>query len=151
MHLVFKHEQELNELAQQEKDVPMRGPSGRIVYYNPGYHHGDETPAGPTRHHSGEWHPGARQRIMGNPDFASWETTIGAARGPRLPVRDYTRVAMAMKGKVIRIWDASAYPASLPPNTYIPNASQLTPNNLGFNGAPPSQDVGQQALVWRVW
>lgn len=145
MHIIRN---EIDEQAQLEEDIPIKGPSGRAVIYNAGYKNVDITGPTLTRYHSGEWHPGVRQQIWGNPYFAAWETTIGATHGPRLPVRDYTRFAAASQGKIIRVWDMyNDYPFSVPQFTYVPNPSQLTPNSFTMN-VQTAQSSGE---VWRSW
>ena len=145
MHIIVN---ELDYQAQLEEDVPIKGPSGRSVIDNFGYNRVDTDHPVITRYHSGEWKPGMRQQIWGNPNFAGWETTIGAAHGPRLPVRDYTRWAQTNGGKPIRIWDMyDSAPWSFAPMTYIPNPGQQTPNSLVAN----TQTVQSSGQVWRTW
>lgn len=145
MHIILN---EIDFQAQLEEDVPMKGPSGRAVIYNPGFLNTDPEHATITRYHSGEWRPGVRQQIWGNPYFANWEATIGSAHGPRLPVRDYTRWAQTNGGKPIRIWDMyNEAPWSFAPITYVPNPIQQTPNSLLAN----TQTVQSAGQVWRSW
>lgn len=84
-----------------------------------------------TRWHRGEWRPGVRQFVFGSQAFSSWQSMHGThTRAPQL---DRTNLRRA-NAKPIRLWDAGTYPASVPPNTYRPNPSQLMAGNVNASG-----------------
>lgn len=123
--------------VQEVQHIGMQN-STREVLYTHGSHDGDDTAPVITRLVGGAWNPAVRQHIFGNPHFSGWQSlhgthTYAANRGHNQQYR----------GQPIRLWDQGSYPASTPPNTYIPNPSQLAAGNVNSslpgNGAQSQQ------------